>query len=352
MERAVRVGIVGCGAIAQLQHIPSLHRVGRAQITAVCDKDPSLLATVGKKLRTAAQYQDVGEMLSREDLDVVDICTPPQTHAALATLAAESGCHVLVEKPATLTVQEFDSLAGSCERNGVTLCQIQNKMFEPVFRKAVDRVRNGGVGNAVAVDIEILLHRAVGLMKDESHWCHGLPAGMFTEILPHPIYMIQALLGAVEPAAVHLARPDVHGHAGSYEIVVVLEGGRGVGVVKYAGSSPKDKVIIDIHCARRSLRIDLWNSTLVEYSFGGPGRASRAVENLIQGASLLIGSARTTLDIAVGRFHSGHYHQISRFVESIRKGCEPPVTISQAREVIRVLETITGMAAADRARIS
>jgi len=352
MSEKVRVGLVGCGGIARLQHIPSILRMPGAEIAAVCDRDTGLLAQLGRELKTEKCYEDVGEMLSGEHLDVVDICTPPRTHAALATQAAESGCHVLVEKPATLTLEEFDSLARTCERNGVKMCQIQNKVFEPVMMRALDRVRKGGLGDVVAVDVRVFLRRTAVLMEDESHWSYDLPAGMFTEILPHPIYTVQTFLGMVEPVAVHVARPDVHGHVGSYEIVVVLEGRGGVGLVTYSGSSPKNKVMVDIHCRKRSLRVDLWNSALVEYSFGGSSRASRAVENLVQGASLLAGSARTMVDVAMGRFHSGHYHQISRFVESIRKGCEPPVTISQAREVIRVLETITGMAAADRARIS
>jgi predicted dehydrogenase len=318
----------------------------------VCDKDPGLLATVGRKLRSVGRYEDFGEMLSRAELDVVDICTPPQTHAALGIQAAESGRHVLVEKPAALSLEEFDRLAEACQVHGVRLCQVQNKMFEPVVRRALSEVKKGSIGNVAGVDIKVLLRRTAALGKDRSHWCHELPGGLLTETLPHPIYIIQAFLGAVEPVAVHVTRPDLHGHAGSYEIIVVLEGRGGVGMVAYSGSSPKDKVVIDVHGTRKSLRIDLWNSALAEYNIGGASRASRALENLAQSLSLVTGTGHTVLDVALRRFHGGHYHVIRGFVESLRKGTEPPVTVDQAREVIRVLESITRLAAANQQNIS
>jgi predicted dehydrogenase len=351
MTDGLRVGLVGCGVIARSQHIPALLRISGAKIAAVCDKDPGLLATLGRKLRSVERYEDFGEMLSRAKLDVVDICTPPQTHAALGIQAAESGRHVLVEKPAALSLEEFDRLTEACQGHGVRLCQIQNKMFEPVVRRALSEVQKGNIGNVAGVDIKVLLRRTAALYKDPSHWCHELPAGLLTETLPHPIYIIQAFLGAVEPVAVHVTRPDLHGHVGSYEIIVVLEGRRGVGVVAYSGSSPQDKVVIDVHGTRKSLRIDLWNSALLEYGIGGAGRASRGLENLRQGLSLLACTASAVTEVATGRFRGGHLQIIDEFLQSVRNGTDSPVSVQQAREVIRVLEGITGLAAANRANI-
>ena len=68
-KKPVRVGIVGCGGIAQLQHIPSLLKINEAEIVAICDRDEALLSKVGANLRKAKCYNDFSLMLSQERLD-------------------------------------------------------------------------------------------------------------------------------------------------------------------------------------------------------------------------------------------------------------------------------------------
>jgi predicted dehydrogenase len=344
-EKPVRIGIVGCGVIAQLRHIPDILRIKGAQIAAICERDSALLTRVGERLRTAKRYDDFSRMLSQEKLDIVDICTPPQTHYALSIEAAESGCHVLVEKPAALTVEEFDRIAETCTRNGVKLCQMQNKMFEPVMIAAVAQVKSGSVGDVISVNIQMLAKRAAEKARDPEHWCQGLPAGIFTEILPHPIYLAQAFLGAVEPVGVHLRNAGRDSRSTSDALKVVLEGKSGMGIIDYSSPSPREKVIIDVHGTRKNLYVDIWNSTSVEYGTGSASRASRASENLSRSFSLLACTVSTTLSVIAGRFRSGHYNVISSFVQSVRSGSEQPVSMEQAREVIRVMERITQMGA-------
>jgi predicted dehydrogenase len=343
-ERKIRVGIVGCGRIAQLQHIPSLLRINEAEIAAICDRDEALLSKVWAKLGKAKRYNDFSRMLSQEKLDVVDICTPPQTHAALSILAAESGCHILVEKPAALSVEEFDRVAGACTRNRIKLCQIQNKMFEPVIIKAMAQVARGDLGDVIGVSVQVLSRTTAISAEDPRHWSHKLPAGLFTEILPHPIYLTQSFLGMVDPVKVHTRIANSDRRMNLNTIAVILEGRGGVGTITYKGPCPKDKIVIDIHGTRKNLRVDLWNSARVEYGTGSSSRASRALENLWQTFQLLTCTADATLNVLTRRFHSGHFTIIRSFVQSIRNGTDAPVSIEQAREVIRVLDSITRLA--------
>jgi UDP-N-acetyl-2-amino-2-deoxyglucuronate dehydrogenase len=342
-EKPVRVGIVGCGIISQWQHIPSFLRIKGAEIAAICDRDQALLAQVGGSLRNAVRYDDFTQMLAREKLDMVDICTPPQTHAALSLEAAESGCHVLVEKPAALSLEEFDRVAEACVRNGVKLCQIQNKMFEPVVIGALSHVAKGGIGVVVGVNVQVRAKRTATLAKAQGHWTGGLPGGIFTELLPHPIYFIQAFLGEVDPVAVHVAGTG-DDRAASSAITIILEGKKGMGTITYSDPAHKDKTIIDVHGTRKNFRIDLWNAARVEYGMGSPGQASRALENVQQAFSLLASTTGTTLSVLTRRFHGGHFNVIRDFVQSVSAESDSPVSMNQAREVIRVLEAITRMA--------
>ena len=343
-KKPVRVGIVGCGGIAQLQHIPSLLKINEAEIVAICDRDEALLSKVGAKLRKAKCYNDFSRMLSQERLDLVDICTPPQTHAAMSIQAAEAGCHILIEKPVALSVEEFDRVAEACARNQVKLCQIQNKMFEPVVIGAIAQVARGDIGDVIGVSVQVLSRRTSTSAKSPEHWSHALPAGLFTEVLPHPIYLTQAFLGSVDPVQVHTRSAKDDRQISFKAIAVVLEGKAGVGMITFKGPCPKDKTIIDIHGTRKNMRIDLFNSAHFEYGIGGSSRSSRALENLLQVFSLLVCTAETTLSVVTGRFHSGHFTIIRSFIQSIRNNTDAPVSMEQAREVIRVLEGITRLA--------
>jgi predicted dehydrogenase len=258
--------------------------------------------------------------------------------------AAKSGRHIIVEKPATLTLEEFDRVAEACTSNGVKLCQIQNKMFEPVMLSAISQVKSGNIGEVLGVNIQLLSQRTAEQARDPGHWCHELPAGIFTEVLPHPIYLVQTFLGAVELMGVHVGHAGRKNRVNCDAIAVILEGARGIGLVDYSGPYPKNKVIINVYGTRKSLRIDLWNSSKVEFGVGGSGKVARAFENLRQEYSLLASTMGTALSVLTGGFHSGHYNIIDSFVQSVRDGAEQPISMEQAREVIRVLEDVTRMA--------
>src|SRR4030042_206900 len=99
MVRPLRVGIVGCGFIAQTQHIPSLLKIKDVEIAAICDMNEDLAKRVAERFHIDRYYTDFSEMLERERVKMVDICTSPQTHVALSLQAMKGGCHVLMEKP-------------------------------------------------------------------------------------------------------------------------------------------------------------------------------------------------------------------------------------------------------------
>jgi len=82
----LKVGIVGCGFIAKRRHIPSFLRLKKKDVVlqAVCDINKPLVASVAKEFRIPKAYSSLSEMLSKEDLNIVDICTQPHIHAPLA----------------------------------------------------------------------------------------------------------------------------------------------------------------------------------------------------------------------------------------------------------------------------
>jgi predicted dehydrogenase len=130
-DRLLRVGVLGCGPIAQFAHFDACRKARNAELYALCDVAGDLvarMAAVHQPRRTFLRYE---EMLADPDLDAVIVATSDPFHVALSRQALEAGKHVLVEKPLGVSVEECEDLA-ECARNTGRILQVGNmKRFDP-----------------------------------------------------------------------------------------------------------------------------------------------------------------------------------------------------------------------------
>ena len=92
----IKVAIVGFGKIAQRAHVPSFMRLKNVEIACVVDPNPKVLRIAKNKFNIKNVSTDFNRILE-DDIDIVDICTPPMNHADLCILAAENGKNILVQ---------------------------------------------------------------------------------------------------------------------------------------------------------------------------------------------------------------------------------------------------------------
>lgn len=134
MQR-IRIGVIGCGQIAQIMHLPFLTELRDLyEVRAVCDISSALAARVGEAFGVPDRYADYAELLARDDLDAVAILTAD--HAPVAIAAAEAGKHIFVEKPMCFTVDEGRAMIAAAERAGVTLMVGYMKRYDPGYEYA------------------------------------------------------------------------------------------------------------------------------------------------------------------------------------------------------------------------
>jgi predicted dehydrogenase len=128
----IRTAIVGTGKIAG-HHAESLRTIatgtGEVELVAAADTDRERLAEFGEKFGIPAVFPDVAALLAECEVDLVDICTPPGAHVPVALSAMSAGSHVVLEKPATLTLNEFDRLAKAEEATGRFVATISQHRF-------------------------------------------------------------------------------------------------------------------------------------------------------------------------------------------------------------------------------
>ena len=347
MSNVLRVGIVGCGEVARVWHIPPLLKIRGVEIAAVCDMNEQAAKQAAERIGTGSYYVDISDMLRREKLDIVDICTSPRSHTPLCIEALEAGCHVLVEKPIALSTQEADEMVRASKKNGVKLCVAHSKLFQQMTIRAKRMVDSGHIGRLTGIDIRDAWRKDNADLANREHWYHELPGGVFGEMLPHSIYLAMSFLGDIEVTSVQTKKLTDHGWVVADEMRVIVEGDNGLGTIALSCNWPKGESTIDIFGTRRNLHISLRSALLTRYGSGGASGLWRGLDNLNQGYQHLVCTAAAAFNTMLGRYNSGHHTLISRFIDSVRDNTEPPVTGEEGREVVRQMEIIVaGMSGA------
>ena len=333
----LKIGIVGCGLVART-HISAIRRIRNAELVAICDVNQGLAEEMAGRFNLGSYYAGLPELLSAAEVDVVHVTTPPRTHLSVCTQAMEAGCHVLVEKPLALTVDDADKMIGTARSEKVRLCAVHNMRFAPMVLKARAMVGKGLIGDIVGMNITDCLPRDGDLMRNKQHWCHRLPGAIFGEMLPHPIYLAMHFLGKLDTTTVYARRVGGESLAAD-ELRVTLTGKAGIATIVASVNGPSDVLALDVFGTEGSLHLQ--NGVVVRHFPTRTALASRGTENLLTAAQWLVGTASAALRAATGRYHDGHRTQIERFVNALQKDTELPVSLDEAREATRLYQEIT-----------
>ena len=133
MSSTLRFGIIGCGVIGST-HAEAIASLPDAQLVAVADTGPANAQRLANTYGARA-YTNLQEMVAREELDIVNICTPSGYHREHACAAMRAGKHVIVEKPIEITLAAIDEMLRVQQEMGVKLAVISQHRFDPASRQ-------------------------------------------------------------------------------------------------------------------------------------------------------------------------------------------------------------------------
>jgi predicted dehydrogenase len=141
------VGVIGTGTIAFSAHLPAIRKLrDEIELVAVADVRAEAAATAADMYGAETHYTDYREMLRRERLDFVDICTPEFLHPEQTEAAAEAGLHVLCEKPMASSVAGADRMLRACEAAGVKLMIAHSRRFTGRYYQIRAAIERGEIG--------------------------------------------------------------------------------------------------------------------------------------------------------------------------------------------------------------
>jgi predicted dehydrogenase len=145
-SRRLRVGVLGAGAWATFAHLPGFRRDDRCEIVGIADPQAELARAAAHRFDIPAVAADHRALIEREDIDVIDVCTPSHTHFELASAALAAGKHVLCEKPVAYDFRETRRAAALARGRGLKTKLGFTFRYAPAMRYMRELVEQGFIG--------------------------------------------------------------------------------------------------------------------------------------------------------------------------------------------------------------
>ncbi len=152
-SKTYRVGIIGCGWVST-GHMNGYKAAQSTEVVAAADVDPERLQRFSEEYGITNLYTDYREMLEKENLDIVSICTWPVLHCEMTVEAAKwNPKAILCEKPIALSISEANKMIEECDRNHCRLIVGHQRRFENRYVKAKELLDNGEIGGLLKVEV-------------------------------------------------------------------------------------------------------------------------------------------------------------------------------------------------------
>lgn len=192
-----RFGLVGCGRISKI-HTAVISGLNDAELVAVCDIVKEKAQACGEKLNCRV-YTNYKEMLKKENIDIINICTPTHMHAQMAVDAADAGKHVVSEKPMALTLRDADRMIEAAKKNKVKLFVVKQNRYNPPIVKLKEALNQGRFGKIFYGKTTVYWQRDQSYY-DEHAWfkTRQMGGGVLINQASHNIDMLCWLMGPVE----------------------------------------------------------------------------------------------------------------------------------------------------------
>ena len=336
----LRVGLIGSGKMG-MHHLKAIAASKLGSVVGIADPAASLEELRPQLTEDAIITADASEMLAKARPDVVHIVTPPASHAALAALAIDAGCHVYVEKPFTPTTAEAEAILRRAADRGVKVCAGHQVLFEAPALQALTALPE--IGRLVHVESYFsfkMVRRTI------------TPVEQAKDILPHAVYPVVEQLRAgtgIEDAPISIVGLSVDA---SGEVRALLRLGKVTALVTVSLNARPVEQYQNILGSNGSLRADYIGGFLGRLVGQGTGpgvlltpyrRALHSVTGTTKGVATLI----------KGGSYPGLRALIKAFYESVVNDTPAPLTPRSIVDTVSICESIgQALDAADDAQES
>lgn len=230
----IRVGLIGYGMAVRTFHAPLIEATEGFELVALSTSRPE----VAKRERSRLAVEATPEaLMARNDIDLIIIATPNETHAPLASAALAAGKHVVVDKPFTVTLAEGEALARQAEQAGRVLAVFHNRRFDADFLTLAELVENDTLGHITHLESHFDRFRPTVPNRWREQALPG--SGLWYDLGPHLLDQALCLFG--EPAGIHLLRRTQRDGAVTDDFFHA--------VLDYAGHARHPGLMVELHAS-------------------------------------------------------------------------------------------------------
>jgi predicted dehydrogenase len=349
----LRVALAGCGKIAD-QHVQAINRISDCRVVALCDRELLMAKQLGERFGISKCFSDLQEMLEVNQPGVVHITTPPQSHYALAKQCLDSGSHVYLEKPFTITAGEAESLIQFADQRDLKITAGHNLQFTLEMLEMRRLVKEGFLGGK-PVHLESYwsydlgdLRYASAFLGSRTHWVRQLPGQLFHNIISHGIAKLAEFLDdELEQIIATAYQSDQLRNSGAEDVLdelrVMLRDKCGITAFFCFSTQIKGLNQLRVYGPANSIIADILTGSLIR-------RSSRSYKSYLtyfipplkNAKEHLRDARRNVANFARRRLYQdfGMKELIERFYNSIREGGEPPIPYREIVLTARIMDEI------------
>lgn len=347
----VRVGVLGCGQIAQIMHLPFLSESPDFEITALCDLSLGTVTAMAQRYGVASAYTSSDDLMADPNVDAIIVCS--FDHAGVSLDAIRAGKHLLVEKPLAFTPEEGRAVVAAAAASDTVSMVGYMKLFDPGFAQGLAIIADSGVPHVRTVHNLAGRFDIAKTMYDQLRF-GDVPAGVLEESLAEvnaridehlgshagyrELYTSLLMLGAHDLSVIRVAfgaptRVAYASHDGQKHLLAVLE---------YEDAAP---VVFEIGTGSR---YDWWDEWI--------GVSTDTVETRIEFSHPYIRYAPTKVSVRESRFEmesravltassdDPFRRELSHFADAIRNGTPVRSTIEGGlQDLVLATDLITAL---------
>ena len=192
--RVLRGALIGFGNAALHAHLPAWQGSEHFRIDAVVEPDPQRASLARELIPGASVYADIESVISRGDLDFVDICTPSCSHVALAEKACRAGLHVLCEKPLVISIEGLERIEAA-RASGCVIFTVNNWKYAPLWIKTQELLSEKRLGSIRSVSLTVLRpSNSGGGISDWRRRPETAGGGILLDHGWHQLYLLRSIM--------------------------------------------------------------------------------------------------------------------------------------------------------------
>jgi len=336
----LKIGMIGCGGIAPL-HMRVYRSLKDVEVVGLCDLNIDRAKKLAATFKIEKTYGNYWDMFEKEDLDLVDICTPVSSHVRIVCDAAKSVPAILVEKPMAMNVSQCDDMIKAVEKHGSKLCIGHSQIFSPHVQRAKALVDSN--------EFNLLCFSTV--LKESFEILRAYNLAPEWNVLPEQ-------RGVIWESGCHLAYlqlyflPDITeiyavGDKVKYPVyddfaVLLRTNGQRFGIIEHSWLSRETETIYELRDSRgKRIQIHWDFNYFLENKEEPPFTVRKVIRNIFVDEKRLL---QKWTSFGISYFRRAKLlpavNLISKYVEAIQKDLPSPVSPQDGKNTINLLECI------------